>query len=145
MKAISIKQPWVNMIMSGEKKFEYRSWRTDYRGDLLICSSASPKVDGMLSGYALCIVEITDVIKVDNSDYRSLGKPLPPRYTETTYAWKIENARIIKPFPVKGKLNFYYVDDELIEITETRKDEPIKYERENANRKPRIYQPRNTR
>ena len=23
---------------------------------------------------------------------------------------------MVKPFPVKGKLNFYYVDDELIEI-----------------------------
>lgn len=37
---------------------------------------------------------------------------------EKLYAWKLEDVRVIKPFPVKGKLNFYYIDDELIEIAD---------------------------
>lgn len=32
------------------------------------------------------------------------------------YAWHLTNIRVIKPFAVKGKLNFFNVDDELIEV-----------------------------
>ena len=36
MKAITIKQPWATLIMSGVKRFEFRSWKTNFRGDVLI-------------------------------------------------------------------------------------------------------------
>ncbi len=36
MKAITILQPFATLIALGEKKFETRSWKTDYRGPLLI-------------------------------------------------------------------------------------------------------------
>lgn len=36
MKVITIKQPWATLIMQGYKRFEFRSWQTKYRGDLLI-------------------------------------------------------------------------------------------------------------
>ena len=42
MKAISIQQPWAHLILTDEKQYEYRSWSTDHRGDLLVCSSANP-------------------------------------------------------------------------------------------------------
>jgi hypothetical protein len=34
MKALSVKQPWANMIASGKKTIETRKWPTDYRGVL---------------------------------------------------------------------------------------------------------------
>nr|WP_204166784.1 ASCH domain-containing protein [Bacillus sp. CGMCC 1.16541] len=43
MKVISIMQPWASLIALGEKKFETRSWRTNYRGELAI--HASKKID----------------------------------------------------------------------------------------------------
>ena len=39
MKAINIHQPWASVIAFGEKRFETRSWKTDYRGPLLIHAS----------------------------------------------------------------------------------------------------------
>ena len=36
MKAITIKQPWATLIAIGEKKNETRSWRTKFRGEILI-------------------------------------------------------------------------------------------------------------
>ncbi|KXG09931.1 hypothetical protein AT864_01491 [Anoxybacillus sp. P3H1B] len=36
MKAITIKQPWATLIALGEKKFETRSWKTNYRGKIAI-------------------------------------------------------------------------------------------------------------
>lgn len=124
MKAISVRNPWAHQIVLGEKRFEYRTWKTDYRGDLLICSSASPKVEGTISGHALVIVKLEDVIEITRTNYRSLGLAWPPAYGEREYAWVLTDRRIIKPFPVKGKLNFYYVDDELLEVL-CRTDEMI--------------------
>lgn len=35
MTAISLKQPWAQLILDGVKTIETRKWRTNYRGDLL--------------------------------------------------------------------------------------------------------------
>jgi hypothetical protein len=40
--ALSVKQPWAQLIVHGIKDVENRTWRTEYRGPLLICASASP-------------------------------------------------------------------------------------------------------
>lgn len=39
IKAISLHQPWAHLIKIGVKKFETRSWGTNYRGNVLICSA----------------------------------------------------------------------------------------------------------
>ena len=44
MKAISVRQPWANLISWGQKSIEVRTWTTEHRGDLLIVSSANPKI-----------------------------------------------------------------------------------------------------
>jgi activating signal cointegrator 1 len=36
VKAISLWQPWATLIALGEKKFETRSWLTNYRGQIAI-------------------------------------------------------------------------------------------------------------
>lgn len=47
MKAISIKQPWASLIAHGIKDIENRSWRTNYRGRVLIHAGASKKKVGV--------------------------------------------------------------------------------------------------
>lgn len=39
IKAISLHQPWASLIAMGFKKFETRSWGTNYRGKLVICAA----------------------------------------------------------------------------------------------------------
>lgn len=43
MKALSLIQPWGTLIALGEKKIETRSWKTNYRGPILI--HAGKKID----------------------------------------------------------------------------------------------------
>lgn len=43
MKAISIRQPWAWLIVNGYKDIENRSWRTKYRGQVLIHASQGVK------------------------------------------------------------------------------------------------------
>ena len=60
LKALSIKQPWASMIERGEKTIETRTWATKYRGPLLIVASKEPRINGLPSGKALCIVNLVD-------------------------------------------------------------------------------------
>ena len=39
IKAISLHQPYASLIAMGLKKFETRSWGTNYRGKLVICAA----------------------------------------------------------------------------------------------------------
>ncbi len=39
MKTLSLLQPWATLVVMGVKQIETRSWRTDYRGPLLIHAS----------------------------------------------------------------------------------------------------------
>jgi len=39
IKAISLKQPWANLVASGKKTIETRTWKTPYSGPILIVSS----------------------------------------------------------------------------------------------------------
>lgn len=48
--------PWADMIATGIKTVEVRTWQTAYRGLLLICAAKFP--DGNFSGQAVCFVEL---------------------------------------------------------------------------------------
>lgn len=120
MKALSVRNPWAHLIMCGEKDLEFRTWRTDYRGDLLICSSANPKIKNTISGHALVVVTLHEVFEVTAENYKDFGLDEKPE--GKLYAWQLIDGRVIKPFPVKGKLNFFEVDDSLIEIIDNGDD-----------------------
>lgn len=38
--ALSVRQPWADRIARGIKTIELRTWRTNYRGPLLICAAS---------------------------------------------------------------------------------------------------------
>lgn len=42
MKALTIWQPWASLLVSGQKKYETRSWATDYRGPIAIHAAMRP-------------------------------------------------------------------------------------------------------
>lgn len=42
MKAITVWQPWASLLATGKKHIETRSWRTNYRGEILIHAAKKP-------------------------------------------------------------------------------------------------------
>lgn len=42
MKAITVWQPWASLLATGKKHNETRSWRTNYRGEILIHAAKKP-------------------------------------------------------------------------------------------------------
>jgi len=106
MRAICIKQPWASMIANGQKFIETRSWKTNYRGELLVVASQKPLIDNLPTGQALCIVNIIDCHPMKKED----EKFAKVEYNSQKYSWILFNIKKIKPFPVKGKLNFFQVN-----------------------------------
>jgi len=103
IKAISVKQPWANMIASGKKTIETRTWKTSYRGPILIVSSRKPPIEP--AGYALAIADLVDcrpMVKADET------KACIDLYAGAC-SWILENIRLVTPFPVKGTLGIYDV------------------------------------
>lgn len=97
MKALSLHEPYASLIACGSKTEEYRSWKTNYRGDLLICASSyqSNVWKNILPvGVALAVVTLDDCLPDDDGDYK----------------WMLSNVRPIVPFPVKGKQRIFEVD-----------------------------------
>ena len=121
MKALSLKQPWANLIATGLKTIETRIWTTQHRGPILIC--ASKKVDTLaiemfLSkgfdwtdvdwdlGVGVCVVDLVQCLPMRS---RHEGRACCDVYPKAQ-AWVLENVQPIKPFPVKGQLSVFDVD-----------------------------------
>jgi hypothetical protein len=51
MKALTVRQPWAWLIVHGHKPSEYRTWRTHYRGPLLIIASAALHPESVAAGF----------------------------------------------------------------------------------------------
>ena len=122
MKALTIKQPWTSLIIEGYKKYEFRSWKTNYRGKILIHAGLTLEKDMLerFKEYDLnydlgCIigeVEITDCILVDKEFNDELNNINSLVYTKSNhvekYAWKLENIKKYdKPIYIKGKLGLW--------------------------------------
>lgn len=102
--ALSVKQPWANLIASGRKNLEIRSWSTSYRGPLLICSSKKPAIEPF--GCAVCLVDLVDIVIFDKARLReSCLESWIPGYV----GWVLKNVRPVEPFPVKGNLRIFQV------------------------------------
>jgi len=104
MKALSVKQPWANLIAFGAKTIETRTKITNYRGPLLIVSSKEPNIHP--AGCAVAIVDLVDSREMISEDIEEACCPMYPN----AKSWIFENIRKIKPIPVKGSLGIYNVD-----------------------------------
>lgn len=110
MKALSIHPYFAMAVVSGCKSIEVRTWSTEYRGDILICSTAA-KYHGTIPSHALGIVTLKDVRQLKKSDCEE-AMILSKDYSSDLFAWVLEYNRLIEPIPVKGKLSLWDFEEE---------------------------------
>lgn len=109
MKAITIKQPYATLIREGYKKYEFRSWKTNYRGDVLIHA-----------GQGIDSKELNKYKELDFPKSKIIAKAtitdcILIKGTTGEYAWKLENViKIDSDKEVKGKLSFWEYEDKLL-------------------------------
>ncbi len=107
MKALTLLPDWAMLVLMGEKTIEYRTWKTDYRGDILICASAK-KIPECISGHALAVAELVDIEPFSKKHFDGACMDWIP--DQRGFAWIFDNIRMIRPVPVKGKLGLFNVD-----------------------------------
>ena len=131
MKAITIKQPWATLIAEGYKEYEFRTWKTKYRGDILIHAGKGIDKKAMERfkhlnleypvGKIIAKAIITDCVKVDDRLRDVIAKKDPIVYkgviNKTSndwdgYGFKLENIEKINPIEVNGKLSLWDYDYE---------------------------------
>ncbi|WP_414755530.1 ASCH domain-containing protein [Anabaena sp. CCY 9910] len=141
-KAISLWQPWASLVAMGLKKYETRSWSTNYRGRLVICSAqrnypeqaqAYSKIfhkhqvlfsntdnwfewDELPRGYAVAIANLTDCIKMTDEfiGQQSQLEIDCGEWSAGRFAWKLEQiGKIILPIKITGKQGLFKLDIDL--------------------------------
>ncbi len=110
MKALSIHPEFAMDIMYELKTIEIRTWSTNYRGDVLICSTAK-KVKDTIPGHAIAVVTLSDVHPITKEEWIKECGDLE-EFDKGYFAWILTNVRLIKAFPVKGKLSLWNFADE---------------------------------
>ena len=118
MKALSIQPLYATLIAMGYKFIELRSWKTDYRGWILICASkAINKMERttLMNGHAIAIAELTEVRPFDDKTDRDDALFYDDKPFEG-YSWVFNRIIPIKPFPVKGQLRLFEVNKTLDDL-----------------------------
>jgi ASCH domain len=131
MKALSVRQPYAWLIVSGHKDIENRDWATNFRGRVLIHAGltypkrnyrddaeifgarygAYPERDTMLGGI-VGVATITGCVTASDSEW-FFGP----------YGFTLTDAKPLPFVPCKGKLGFFNVDaavaDQLLKLHAT--------------------------
>lgn len=128
MKVLTIKQPWATLIMQGDKRFEFRSWQTKCRGDLLIHAGKGIDKEAMKRlakylpdeiplGKILGKVTLVDCIRMCPEFKEMLLKENSDIYTKSSFSenfgWQVEDVQVFdEPIEAKGHLSLweYYID-----------------------------------
>ncbi len=127
MKVITIKQPYATLIQQGLKLYEFRTWKTKYRGDILIHAGqgidkqAMKKYEYLNLDYPRgCIIaraKITDCLKIDDEMRKVLKEENEFIYQNVIedkefdgYGFKLEEIEEIRPIKVSGKLSLWDYD-----------------------------------
>ena len=127
MKTITIKQPWATLIAKGYKEYEFRTWKTKYRGEILIHAGKGIDQKAMKrfenfdleypQGCIIAKAQLTDCIKVDDKFVEKVYPKNPEVYKGIKnkndwegYGFKLENVVEIEPIYINGKLSLWEYD-----------------------------------
>ena len=127
MHCLSLQQPFAWAVMSGLKRIENRSWRTDYRGPLAIHAAltywdmyalpcGAPVVeDEVWCGALLGVAELTDCVRLADLPADLRGDP----HAAGPWCWLLANPRrLAAPVRMKGRVGLFRLPDEAMPLVE---------------------------
>lgn len=126
MKAISIRQPWAELILQGRKTIELRTWGTKIRGRIAVHAGKTMErgacdrhgldpaelPGGALVGY----VDIAEIIDLDEQTWEELRNDhlAAGGFPGDLVGWRLANPeRLPEPVPMRGRRQFFNVADDL--------------------------------
>lgn len=133
MKVLTIKQPFATLIAEGLKEYEFRTWKTKYRGEFLIHAGKGIDKKALQkfacynldypTGCIIAKVNLTDCVKIDDEVKNMLKGKKSLVYENIInspdfegFGFKLENVKKVKPIYLNGKLSFWNYEGEINEI-----------------------------
>ena len=124
LKVLTLRQPWATLVAEGIKKYEFRSWKTNYRGKVLIYAGTSigkedmKKFENMNLEFPLrrivAIVQIEDCLELNEKLNKQIINEKNIAYgnkVRTGYAWKLSNIKKINyNKEIKGQLGLWNIE-----------------------------------
>lgn len=127
MKVLTLRQPWATLVAEGVKKYEFRSWKTKYRGKVLIHAGAGIDKEDMKkykdlnldfpSRRIIAVVEIEDCLELDEDLNKKIINEKNIAYGDkirTGFAWKLNNVKKINyDKEINGQLGLWNITEDL--------------------------------
>jgi hypothetical protein len=134
MRALTILQPWADLIMSGRKRVENRTWSTKYRGRLyihagkardqlvltevdgvVVCARTGKRPEDLKFGHVLGIAVLLDCLPIAEVMEGRHDQAYPwiraHLYTEGPWCWVLaEHPTPIGPWPYRGAQGLFDIN-----------------------------------
>jgi hypothetical protein len=142
VRALSVRQPWAELIARGTKSIEVRTWVTSYRGPLAIvasracdatlCRDLGLDLTTLARGALVCLVDLVDCrrmrgradriaagleLYLDACEVPERDRSLPSDADpdgDDDFAWVLSNPRRLEPHAVRGRLSLFSVPVPLV-------------------------------
>ena len=120
MKALTICQPYAELIARGAKLIENRTWATPYRGQLAIHAGKSRAwmdadderlYPDMAFGAIVAVATLTDCIYLRDLPGRFLDDPRYADHAGGPWCWILENVWRTEPVTVRGAQGLWTLDN----------------------------------
>jgi hypothetical protein len=119
IRALSIRQPWAELILRRRKPIEIRTWKSEYRGWLLIHASGNWEATSAremgINKHAVTqsafvgIAKVKEIRPFTRKDASLLKKKRGGDgwWGPGQFAWVLESVHRIEPIPFKGRLGLF--------------------------------------
>jgi hypothetical protein len=154
VKALSLRQPWADLAVCGQKTLELRTWQVAYRGPLAIHASKTVHLEACqaldmdprkrTTGALIGTVDLVDIIQVDaetyqarQSEHLAAGFINMPENGQPLFGWILANPRRLeKPQPAVGHMGLFNaeVSDSRVDVVTT--SDQVQYEPVTADNEP---------
>lgn len=138
MKALTIHQPWAELIAKGRKRVENRGWATSYRGPLAIhagkqmsdwdrqCHKFTPRwslpknSNDLAKGAIVAVAHLYSCVSL--TDAKNFEKPHPlafvknHEFTQGPFCWILVDVVRVDPIPCRGFQGLWKVDIRMAEV-----------------------------
>jgi activating signal cointegrator 1 len=146
MKAITLHQPWATLVVRGLKRYETRSWNTDYRGPLLIHASSRwdkalqaiarsfpfkhviDDPDNLPRGWIIGMVQVVRTLRTEewvryNPQYADSDEYYFGDFNKGRWAWELGKPILFEtPIPAKGALSLWRPGADLMPLIQEQID-----------------------
>ena len=117
MKAITICQPYAQLIAAGAKRVENRTWPTSYRGPIAIHAGKSKEwlddpadADVFVFGAVVALADLVGCKRVEELT----GAWREHHHSTGPWCWMLSNVRRVGPVPFKGAQGLWEIPDAVV-------------------------------